>query len=426
LFPVDRNTLTSTPVSRRNVLAGGALAGMAAFLAACGTKGTASTAPESTAPTTAPSASAVAGASGGASEVASAPASAAAPVATPSAELNWANWSYYIDVDANDQTKHPTIDGFTAKYGTTVHYQEVIEGNEDFVATIKPALQSGKDTGWDIITLTDWMAAKLITLGWIDDFDPANVPNLIANIKDVYVTVPWDPNVKKHAPWRSGMTGVGFDSAAAGDITSLAPLYTVDPRWTGKVEYLTEMRDAVGLSMLYLGLDPATPTRDGCDQAVTLMQKAKADGVVRDVKGQSYTEDLKNGDTVVAMAWSGDMVQAQIDKDSLRFALASEGGMLWTDNMMIPKAAAHKGTAELLVNYYYDPAVSALVSGSVDYISPVKGADEILIKANPDDANNPLVIPPPDWVQRLHIFGPLSEADEAYFNAQFAKVIGVG
>ena len=156
------------------------------------------------------------------------------------------------------------------------------------------------------------------------------------------------------------------------------------------------------------------------------MQKAKTDGVVRDVKGQSYTEDLKNGDTVVAMAWSGDMVQAQIDKPSLRFALASEGGMLWTDNMMIPKAAAHKGTAELLVNYYYDPAVSALVSGSVDYISPVKGSDDILIKANPDDANNPLIIPPPDWVQRLHIFGPLNEADEAYFNAQFAKVIGVG
>ncbi len=420
---MDRDTLTSTPISRRNVLAGGALAGMAAFLAACGTKGTATTAPESAAPTAAaPSASAVAGAS----EVASAPASAAAPVATPSAELNWANWSYYIDVDANDQTKHPTIDGFTAKYGTTVHYQEVIEGNEDFVATIKPALQSGKDTGWDLITLTDWMAAKLIGLDWIEAFEPANVPNLIANIKDVYVDVPWDPNVTKHAPWRSGMTGVGFDKDIAGDVTSLAPLYTTDPRWTGKVEYLTEMRDAVGLSMLYLGIDPATPTRDGCDKAVALMQKAKTDGVVRDVKGQSYTEDLKNGDTVVAMAWSGDMVQAQIDKPSLRFALASEGGMLWTDNMMIPKAAAHKGTAELLVNYYYDPAVSAIVSGSVDYISPVKGSDEILIKANPDDANNPLIIPPPDWVQRLHIFGPLNEADEAYFNAQFAKVIGVG
>jgi len=409
-------------ISRRAVLKGAALTGVATFLAACGTKGTgaASATPgeATTAPTTAPST--------GASAAPSESAAAVAPPATPSAELNWATWSYYMDTDANDATKHPSLDGFTAEYGTVVHYQEVIEGNEDFVATIKDALNTGKDTGWDIITLTDWMAAKLIRLGWIEAFDPANVPNVIANLKDVYRAVDWDPNAAHHAPWRSGTTGLGFDSAKVGDITSLKWLFEVDPKTKGKVEYLTEMRDAVGLAMLYLKLDPSTPTRDGCDQAVALMQKAKGDGLIRDVKGQSYTEDLKSGDAVVAMAWAGDMVQAQIDKPSIKYALADEGGMLWTDNMMIPKAAAHKGTAELLINYYYDPEVSAMVSAGVDYISPVKGSDEIVAKTNPDKANSPLINPPPDWVARLHIFGALSEEDDAYFNAQFAKVIGVG
>jgi spermidine/putrescine transport system substrate-binding protein len=330
-----------------------------------------------------------------------------------------------MDTDPADATKFPTLEAFTAKYGTVVSYPENIEGNDEFFATIAPALQGGKDPGWDLITLTDWMAAKLIRLGWIDPFDPANVPNLIANIKDVYVNVDWDPNVAHHAPWRSGMTSLGFDVDATGELTSLGALYNVDPKTKGKVEYLTEMRDAMGLSMLYLGLDPSKPTNEDADKAVALMQQAKDDGVIRDVKGQSYTEDLKSGDAVVAMAWSGDMVQAQIDKPSLRFALADEGGMLWTDNMMIPKGAAHKGTAELLVNYYYDPEVSALVSAAVDYISPVKGSDEILVAANPADADNPLLNPPPDWVERLHIFGALTEEQDAYFNEQFAKVIGV-
>ena len=405
-------------VSRRHVLVGGALAGVAAFLAACGTKGTASVAPTDV-PTAVPS---VTG---------SAPASASvAPsqgiAATPSAELNWANWSYYMDVAADDQTKHPTLDAFTAKYGTVVHYQEVIEGNEDFVATIKDALNTGKDTGWDVITLTDWMAARLIRLGWIQAFDPNNVPNLMANIKDVYRAADWDPNVAHHAPWRSGTTGLGFDSAVTGELTSLSALFVVGPTTKGKVEYLTEMRDAVGLAMLYLGLDPAKPTRAGCDQAVALMQKAKADGLIRDVKGQSYTEDLKSGDSVLAMAWSGDMVQAQVDKPTLKYALGSEGGMLWTDNMMIPNGAVHKGTAELLVNYYYDPAVSAVLGAGVDYISPVKGSDEILVKTHPERADDPLLNPPADWQARLHAFGALTEDDEAYFNQQFAKVIGVG
>ena len=228
---MDRDTLTSTPISRRNVLVGGALAGMAAFLAACGAKGTATTAPESVAPTAAaPSASEAAAAS----EVASAPASAAAPVATPSAELNWANWTYYMDVDPNDQTKHPTLEAFTAKYGTVVHYQEVVDGNDEFVAKIADAAKAGKDTGWDLITLTDWMAAKLIRLGWVDTFDSANVPNLIANIKDVYRNLPWDPDNSQHAPWRSGTTGLGFNVDVTGDVTSLAALYTVDPQDQGQ------------------------------------------------------------------------------------------------------------------------------------------------------------------------------------------------
>jgi spermidine/putrescine transport system substrate-binding protein len=416
---IDHGDQELSGLSRRRFLQGSALAGVAAFLAACGTKGTASSEPS-----VAASASTAAAASASASVE---PSVSAVPsiVATPSAELNWATWSYYMDVDANDPTKHPTLDAFKAKYGTTVHYQESIEANEDFVASIKDALNTGKDTGWDIITLTDWMAARLIRLGWVEAFDPANVPNLIANIKDVYKAVDWDPDVKHHAPWRSGTTGLGFDSSKAGDVTSLAALFTVDPRWKGKVEYLTEMRDAVGLAMLYAGLDPSKPTREGCDKAVAAMQKAKADGLIRDVKGQSYTEDLKSGDAVLAMAWSGDMVQAQADKATLKYNLPTEGGMLWTDNTMIPKGAAHKGTAELLINYYYDPEVSAKVSEQVDYISPVKGSDEILVKAKPDEANNPLLNPPADWIARLHIFGALNEADEAYFNKQFAKVIGV-
>lgn len=421
---MDRETLNSTPISRRRVLAGGAMAGMAAFLAACGTKGTAATASPAAASASAPPpASAPAAASEGASSSAAA---GGEPVATASPEVNWANWTYYMDVDPNDQTKHPTLEAFTAKYGTKVNYQEVVDGNDEFVAKIADAAKAGKDTGWDLITLTDWMAAKLIRRGWVDTFDTANVPNLIANLKDVYRNLPWDPTNSQHAPWRSGTTGLGFNSDVTGDVTSLAALYTVDPKTKGKVEYLTEMRDAMGLTMLYLGLDPANPKKADADAAVAVMQKAKDDGIIRDVKGQSYTTDLTSGDAVLAMAWSGDMPSATIDLPSLKYNLATEGGMLWTDNLMIPKAAQHKGTAELLINYYYDPVVSAVLTAGVDYISPVKGTDELMIQANPDAANNEFVIPPPDWVARMHIFGALSEEDELYFNEQFAKVIGVG
>jgi spermidine/putrescine transport system substrate-binding protein len=106
--------------------------------------------------------------------------------------------------------------------------------------------------------------------------------------------------------------------------------------------------------------------------------------------------------------------------------IADEGGTLWTDNSMIPKGALHKYTAELLIDWYYQPDIAAEVTAYVNYICPVKGTAEILMANDPDIASNPLIFPTPEMQARLHIFGGLSEEDEQYFNQKFAKVTGKG
>ncbi len=110
------------------------------------------------------------------------------------------------------------------------------------------------------------------------------------------------------------MTGIGFDPAVTGDLTSLKVFFTNDPRWAGKVDFLTEMRDAIGLTMLSLGLDPTQPTRDDCDKSTAAIQAAKDAGIIRAFKGNDYSQDLSAGDAVLVMAWSGDMVQVLVDK----------------------------------------------------------------------------------------------------------------
>jgi len=426
--------LAGTPISRRQLLQGSALLGVAAFLAACGTKGTASAAPStaaSTAASPAPSVAAASGATAGASASASAAASATAqPTATPSTTLKWANWTYYMDISADGKT-HPTLDAFTTKYGTKIDYEEVIDDNENFFGKIQPALQANQDTGWDIITMTDWMAARLIRLGWVEQFNLGNMPNFVANLKDNYKGVGWDPDGTHHAPWQSGMTGIGFDQNVTGAVTSLAALFTADPRWVGKVDMLTEMRDTIGLAMLHLGLDPTNPTRDACDKAVAALNQAKSDGIIRGFKGNAYAKDLRESAAVLTMAWSGDMIQVLTDtaknkKLDIKFNVADEGGMLWTDNSMIPNGAQHKGTAEMLIDWYYIPENAALVEDYVNYICPCKGADVALKKIDPAVASNPMIFPPDATMAKLKIFGPLNEADEKYFNEQFATVLGVG
>ncbi|MEO5703993.1 MAG: spermidine/putrescine ABC transporter substrate-binding protein [Candidatus Limnocylindrales bacterium] len=408
------------PVTRRAVLVGGSLAGFAAFLAACGTTGS---------PTAAPATATPVGATAGPPASAGTEATQVPVRATPSAELNWANWCCYLDIDPADATKWKTIEDFKAAYGTAVSYQEVIDENEGFVASIANQITAGQDPGWDIIVVTDWMVARLVRLGWLEAFDMANLPNFTANLRDVYRDQDWDVGMAYHAPWQTGMTGIGYDPAVTGELTSLTALFTVDPRWKGKTEYLTEMRDAVGLAMLAGGLDPRKPTREGCDKAVEMMQKAKADGIVRDVKGNYYTEDLSSGDAVLCMAWSGDVVGLAADAPTVKFLFPTEGVMFWTDNTVIPKGALHKGTAELMIDYCYVPEHAAQIEAGVAYVTPVKGVQEIFAASSDAAtkalATDPLRFPPADLEPKLVQFGILSEDDEKYFNEQFAAVIGV-
>jgi spermidine/putrescine transport system substrate-binding protein len=411
---MNHDERTFTPgMTRRSMLKGTAFAGFGAFLAACGTSGQGTTAPSAAPPSSAPADSA-------------APGESAAPAAseTPSAELNFANWPLYIDTDENDTTKHKTLDDFTAKYGTVVNYSEVINDNDEFFGTIQPALQGGQDTGWDLIVHTDWMAARLIRLGWVEQMNLDNMPNKVANMQDVYKGVDFDPTDDHHAPWQSGMTGLGYDSAVTGELTNLDVLWTTDPRWTGKVTFLTEMRDTVGLTMLRQGKDPSQASEADLDAVMADIQKAVDDGIVRGFMGNEYAEDMVGGNVVLAMAWSGDIIVKQAEKETLAWHLPDQGGMLWTDNMLIPKGAAHKYTAELMVDFVYDPQIAAQIAAWVNYVTPVKGAKEALAAEDPELAENPLIFPPDDVLANLHIFKGLSEDEESAFNDRFSEVTG--
>lgn len=388
-------------VTRRRFLQGTGMAGLGAFIAACSSPGT------SAAP----------------SGATSAPPATTDPNATPSDVLNFANWPLYIDTDDDDPTKHASLENFTAEFGTVVNYSEVINDNNEFFGTIRAPLEAGQDTGWDLMVLTDWMAARIVRLGWAEKLDLANVPNYVANLEDAYKAPDFDPGNEYHAPWQAGMTGLGFDEAVTGPLTSADALW--DPQWAGRVTYLSEMRDATTLALGRLGYKNSTVTREQFDEAVAEMQKAVDDGIVRAFTGNEYAEDLVAGNVVLAMAWSGDIIQKQLERETLQFAIPAEGGNLWYDNLMIPKGAQHKYTAELYIDYYYRPDVAALVEAWVNYICPVKGAKEEILKIDESLAESELIFPSEATLAGVSRFKSLSEEDETYFNDQFSNLIGV-
>ena len=147
-------------------------------------------------------------------------------------------------------------------------------------------------------------------------------------------------------------------------------------------------------------------------------------GHVRSFTGNEYAQDLVKGNVVACEAWSGDVLQLQLDNPEIKFVAPEEGLSLWSDNMLIPNRAAHKANAEAWMNYYYDPKVAAKLAAWVNYICPVDGAQEEMHKIDKDLAKNPLIFPTPDTLKNAHDFMALDEGVQRQYQKQFEAVIG--
>jgi spermidine/putrescine transport system substrate-binding protein len=151
------------------------------------------------------------------------------------------------------------------------------------------------------------------------------------------------------------------------------------------------------------------------------LQTKVDDGHIQAFTGNEYATALENGDVIAVIGWSGDLGQLG---DDFGFDLPETGGSIFVDQMLIPAGAEHKTNAEKLMNYFYDPAVAARVAAYVQYISPVDGAAEELMKTDPALAENPLIFPPADLLKRAYSAMTFTSEQAAKYNEAWAKLIG--
>ena len=409
-------------LSRRRFLQASAFAGFAAFLAACGAGVASAPAPTTSIPTPPPSSPT--------------PAASPTPLPKPTGPLQFANWEAYIDQTTPADIKtgvlpagsSPTIENFKKKYGVDVNYVEKINANEEFYALIQPQLATNLPTGWDLIVVTDWMAARIISKGWAEKLDPGDVPNCVKNLRDPLRNQTWDAGNDYHYPWQSGMTGIGYDSKALSSAGKAAPkslkdLYALP---ANKITFLTESRDTFGLGLLKLGknADPATTTVDDL-QAVHDDLKPLVDAGAR-FTGNEYLQDFSFKKVWGAMVWSGDLASSA--EPTQIFVYPEEGTMIWTDNMLIPKGAVNKYTAELMMNYVYDPQVAAQIENYVYYVCPVNGVEDLIKQLNAsaplDDYHLGLLFPTPEVVAKQHNFQFLNPDADAKLKELYLDLAG--
>ncbi|MFI9807994.1 extracellular solute-binding protein [Streptomyces sp. NPDC052301] len=342
--------------------------------------------------------------------------------------LTWANWPLYIDTDDDNPNRRPTLEAFGKRTGISVNYTEEINDNDEFFGKISPALMNHQSTGRDLIVISDWMCARFVRLGWVQQMDRARQPNVAKYLDPLLRTPAFDKGRRFTVPWQSGITGIAYNRKKLGrDIRHVKDLWASDLK--GRVTLLSGLDESFALLMQGNGVDITRWTSDDFHRVCDDVERQIHHGQIRRFTGNDYTKDLVSGDVLACQAYSGDVIQLQADNPDIRFLVPEEGAELWSDSLMIPNRAGHKANAERLIDYYYDPEVAADLAAWVTYVCPVPAAKEVLAASKDKDtaalADNPLIFPNDTMRERLAIARDITSTERVEFAKRWNKIVGL-
>jgi spermidine/putrescine transport system substrate-binding protein len=373
------------PMSRRTMLRGMAGVGAAAtfgpVIAACSSGATPSpsTGGASSAPSASPGPS-------------TAPSASPTPVPSPESELYVLNWTEYIAED--------TIAKFEDKYGIKVQY-DFFASAEEMSAKI-----STGNSGFDVTFPTSTYIKGYVEQEFIQPLDLSLLPNVV-NLGAEWQDPGYDPGNEHSMPYMWWTTGVAYDTAQISEeLTSWKALW--DPRWSGKMAMLDDVREVFAAALIRLGHDINTTDDTQLDAALALLQEQKP--LLR-----TYTTDdigvLSSGDVWVMHAWGGDVYQVQEERDTVVYYIPEEGSVRGSDTMVLLANAKHPIAAHLFIDFMLDAEIAAANTNYIGYMGPNEAA-----KAFNDPAilEDPTVTPDKALVAKLQEIHDLGEDEVKY------------
>ncbi|MFG3657845.1 spermidine/putrescine ABC transporter substrate-binding protein [Streptomyces sp. NPDC047706] len=352
---------------------------------------------------------------------------AAADRSAQDRRLTWANWPLYIDTDDSGR-KRPTLDAFERRSGIAVDYVEEINDNDEFFGKISPSLMNHQPTDRDLIVISDWMCARFVRLGWVQEMDRARQSHVTRYLDPLLRSPAFDPGRKFTVPWQSGITGIAYNRRVLGrEIRHVSDLWAGDLK--GRVTLLSGLDEAFALLMQGDGVDITRWTADDFHRMCDHVHKRVRDGHIRRFTGNDYIKDLSSGDVLACQAYSGDVIQLQADDPDIEFVVPEEGAELWSESLMIPNLAAHKTNAERLVDYYYEPEVAAELAAWVNYVCPVPAAQDVLASAKDEEtaalAEDPLIFPDTAMRRRLATARDIAPDERVEFARRWNGIVGL-
>jgi putrescine transport system substrate-binding protein len=322
-----------------------------------------------------------------------------APGADPEEKvLNVYNWSDYIEPSVLEQ--------FTKQTGIKVNY-DVFDANE----VLETKLLTGH-TNYDVVVPSAPFLKRQISAGVFQKLDKSQLPNLKNLDPDMLKQIGvYDPGNQYSVPYLWITSGPGFNVAKIKERMPQAPVDSLrmfyDPAVVSKfkdcgVSVLDAPSEVVGTVLIYLGKDPKSESLEDLKAAETVLLSIRP--YLRYVHSSRYIDDLANGETCLALGWSGDIKQAgDRARDAgkgieIKYFIPREGTIMNFDMLAVPADAPHPHNAHLFINYLLEPDVAAKNSNLVKYANINTPSTPMLLDAVKGDPN---IYPPPDIQAKL-------------------------
>lgn len=312
------------------------------------------------------------------------------------------NAGEYMDMDLIKQFEKDT--------GIEVIYQTFQSDEEMFVKLTQSA------NNYDVVVPMDYMVEKLLKYDMLAPIDFSNVPNA-RYIMDQYKNLPFDPEGKYTVPYFTSSFGIVYNKDMVDKpIDSWADLW--DPKYKGKIIMYDLPRLSMSVALQKLGYSINTTDMKEINQATEELIKQKP--LVYAYLTDEARDVIIQGDAAMTVMYSGDALLMSKENPNLKYVIPKEGGNRQVDSLAIPKKAQNKKNAEIFINYFTDPKISAANAEWMEgFTSPVKGVREML----PDYIKNSNeAYPDEKTLPKIEMFKDLEDYMEVYNNA-WVKVL---
>jgi spermidine/putrescine transport system substrate-binding protein len=306
---------------------------------------------------------------------------------------NYAGWM------GKDNIKH-----FRAQY-PGANIKQVTAGDISSSATAQ-TLKANPDA-YDFALGDQAFVGQALAADIIQDVDFDKVPN-IAN-----VDAKFHEAFSHGVPTDYGKVGIGYRKDMVSEpIASWADLWSLAPKYSGKIVFLDFDRDTIGSALRYKGFSGNTQDESELEQAKQALIDIKPHLLA--IKGYDVAASLVKGDAAIVMDWDYDVALGQGQDPNIEWVLPEEGAMAYLEGWSVIKGTDNVDLVHSFMNFFLQPKEYA------DFVNTTGTAyvmDAATPYINASISKNSALIVDPATLEKVEFENFLGEATALYSKA---------